>query len=101
MTTEVLHQNRIVIVGRNIRDAHMYSTKNVFRDELESPYLMASSSHRLTILGGTPSHVGTFYLTPLAPQGENYDVVLETIELARQRNPEVQVVEEPQSVSAL
>jgi hypothetical protein len=96
-----MHQNRIVIVGRNYDDAHAYANGPRFKDTLESPTIITSASHRITILGATGGmHIGAFYVTPTAPEGEFWDVVEEVIARARKRNPAMKLIEEPRKVLA-
>jgi hypothetical protein len=96
--TEKIHQNRIVVVGRSPKDAYTYANGPRFRDSLDSPVLINAAAHALAILGGFPSHDGSVYVTPTAPEGANYDAVEAAIERARERNPNLQVVEEPREV---
>lgn len=96
-----LHQNRIVVVGRNHADAYNYAQSGWFKDELESPVLVSAAAHRLTILGSIGGmHVGTVYVTSDAHEGANYEVVEEAIKRLRLTNPDIKVVEEPRVVHA-
>lgn len=98
---EKLHQNRIVVVGRNARDAHEYAQHERFRDSLESPVLVNSASHRLTISGGLAGmHVAAIYITERAPEGENYATVVEVLQRIVAKNPNVVWHEEPRRVQA-
>jgi hypothetical protein len=94
-----LQQNRIVVVGRNPRDAYWFAN-NLMTGDLESPVLLNSAAHALAIMGAMPSHVGTIHITADAPEGENYEHVLKAIELARERNPDLKVLEAPRRVHA-
>jgi hypothetical protein len=96
-----LHQNRIVIVGRNYQDAYAFGQTDRFKDELEAPVLVTSASHRLHILGSLAGmHVGTAYVTSDAPEGENYEIVEEALTRLRTVNPDMLVMLEPRKVHA-
>lgn len=91
-----LMQNRTVVIGRNPKDGYEYAK----RKKLENAAVITSASHRLTILGSFPSSVGEVHITGTAPEGENFDTVLEGIERVLVKNADTPIIEETRSVGA-
>lgn len=95
---EKLMQNRTVVIGRSPADASNYAIEN----HLEGAVLVSASHHRLTISGSLAGmHIGALYVTPTAPEGQNFEVAKDMIARAQQKNPDIKLVEEPRAVSAL